>query len=297
MVSAHLLRSGLKGFKDYRLYLALASSVVAFLVTSPFAILDYQKFFADLGVSAQVYSSGHPGMEGNALKWYLAYLWRVEGPLSLLGAIQILHGIYSSSRQIALLSSFPVLYFSFISLFVVRNDRTLLPVIPFLILLASMLLVRLVQWSSAFSSRLRAPILVAAGVLTVISLALPSAETIRRGIRLTTVDSRETARIWLAHNLPSGAKVAIEPYAPFVDPKRFSVTSVDAWISHPPEWYLANKFDYLVLSQGMFGRYFREPGRYSTQVGQYEELFRAFDMVKTFKDGGYEIRVYRVTKR
>ena len=297
VILAHLLRSGLKRFKDYRLYLALASSVIAFLMTTPFAILDYQRFFADLQRQARIYSSGHAGMEGDALKWYLAYLWRVEGPLCLLAAIQILHGIYSRSRPIALLSSFPVLYFSFITLFVVRNDRTLLPVIPFLILLASMLLVGVVQRSSAFSTRLRAPILVAAGVLTVISLALPSAETIKRGMRLTTVDSRETARKWLADNLPSGAKVAIESYAPFVDPGRFSVKVVTIGIYHPPEWYVSNGFDYLILSHGMFGRFYREPDRYSRQVSQYEELFRAFEMVKTFDDGGYEIRVYRLTER
>jgi hypothetical protein len=47
----------------------------------------------------------------------------------------------------------------------------------------------------------------------------------------------------------------------------------------------------------MFGRFYREPDRYSRQVSQYEELFRAFEMVKTFDDGGYEIRVYRLTER
>jgi len=63
----------------------------------------------------------------------------------------------------------------------------------------------------------------AIGALLLVSLALPFLRTVKNTIRLTTVDSRETARIWLDRNLPDGARIAIESYAPYVDPQRFSV--------------------------------------------------------------------------
>ena len=68
-------------------------------------------------------------------------------------------------------------------------------------------------------------------------------------------------------------------------------------IYHTSEWYIANGFEYLVFSQGMFGRFYQEPDRYSSEVSQYEDLFGAFDVVKTFTDGGYEVRVYHATAR
>ena len=51
----------------------------------------------------------------------------------------------------------------------------------------------------------------------------------------------------------------------------------------------------MVFSQGMFGRFYREPDMYSGEVSQYEDIFRAFDICKTFTEGGYEIRIYHVT--
>jgi hypothetical protein len=47
---------------------------------------------------------------------------------------------------------------------------------------------------------------------------------------------------------------------------------------------------------GMFRRFYTEPERYSTQVARYDELFRALRMVKTFTDGGYEVRIYAVAR-
>ena len=34
---------------------------------------------------------------------------------------------------------------------------------------------------------------------------------------------------------------------------------------------------------------------YQDQVAQYDELFGRFTLLKVFTDGGYEIRVFRVT--
>lgn len=296
LILAHFLRHELKGVRERSLYFALLLSVVVFLATTPFALLDYQEFLTDLQYDVQHYSAGHAGMEGNTLNWYLAYLWQVEGPIALLAVWEILRGMYARSRQTLLLSIFPLVYFTFISSLAVRNDRTLLPLIPFLFLLASSLLVSLLGQSNIRRSR-RALTISAMGALILVSLTLPVLETVKSNIRLTTVDSRETARVWIADNLPNGARIAIESYAPYVDPQRFSVQGFVRMIDHTPDWYAANGFEYLVFSQGMFGRFYQEPDRYSNEVSQYEELFGAFDVVKTFTDGGYEIRVYHATER
>ena len=309
MVSAHFLRCGLKGFKERRLYLALALSATAFFLTTPFALLDFWKFLSDLHYEAQHYSTGHAGMEGKTLSWYLAYLWGVEGPVALLAALEILRGIYVRSKQTFLLSIFPLVYFMFISSLVVRNARTLLPLTPFLFLLASSLLVNLLGQTSIQRSK-KLPIF-AIGVLILVSLTLPFLQTLEDTIQLTTVDSRETARIWIAHNLPNGARIAIESYAPYVDPQRFSVQGFLRMIEHTPEWYITNGFEYLVFSQGMFGRFYLKPAPtsyiaggkfgpsdphgYPNEVAQYEDLFRAFVLVKTFTDGEFEVRIYHVT--
>ena len=134
------------------------------------------------------------------------------------------------------------------------------------------------------------------GALAVVSVGVPLLQSVKSDIYLTTVDSRETARIWIDQNLPNGAQIAIESYAPYVDPQRFAVQGFVRMIDHTLDWYVANDFDYLVFSEGMFGRFYREPERYPSEVSQYEDMFRAFDMAKMFTDGGYEVRIY-ITER
>jgi len=264
-------------------------------MTTPFALLDSSKFLADLRFVSQSYATGHEGMEGHTLSWYLNYMWQTANSIYILAALEILRSLYGRSKEIVLLSIFPLVYFVFISSFVVRNDRTFLPLTPFLFLLAASFLVHLLSKASRLPSRAwrQVSVLVSACLL-ITGLSLPLSKTITATIRLTTVNSRETARIWINNNLPPGARIAIESYAPFIDPSRFFVQGLGRMIDHDPEWYSEQGFDYLIFSQGMYGRFYQEPQRYGSQVSEYDKLFGRFQSVRLFKEGGYEVRVYRV---
>ena len=139
LIAAHFMRGGWRGVLDYRLYLAGAISAVTFLLTTPFAVLDNPRFMADLQYEAQHYSTGHLGMEGETLEFYLGWFRNFEGPVVLLAVAEIVRGIVLRSKPVILLSIFPVVYFLFINQFIVRNDRTLMPLLPFVYLLASSL--------------------------------------------------------------------------------------------------------------------------------------------------------------
>lgn len=296
LIAAHALRCGAKSLKEPRFYFALALSAAAFFLSTPFALLDHQKFLADLQLEAQHYSTGHAGMEGDSLHWYVSYLWQTEGPVTLAAIAAVVWGLYTRSRQVILLSVFPLVYFAFISSFVVRNDRTLLPLLPFLVLLASCLLVSLASYAKnqrAIIKRLSFLVVLA---FALISLVLPFLRAVESDIHLASPDGRETSRVWINGNLPKGSRIAIESYSPYIDTHRFSVESFNRITDHSPDWYSSNGFDYLVFSEGMFGRFYRQPEIYASVVSQYDNLFRAFDMIRSFTDGGYEVRVYRVTR-
>jgi len=295
LLLAHFLHYGKAAFKQPKLYLALLFCGVGFLTTTPYAVLDSAKFLTDLRFEAQHYSTGHAGMEGNSLEWYLNYMWNTGGGLYLLAVLGILYGSILRPKETSLLVIFPLVYFAFISSFVVRNDRTFLPLTPFLFVLAAWFLIIVLDKSRKFQNEsLRKLFLTVFASLAIAVLAHPISKTIADTQRLTTVNSRETARIWIDNNLPPGAKIAIESYSPFVNPSKFSVQGFGRMIDHEPEWYIQQNFDYLVFSQGMYGRFYREPERYRNEISQYENLFRRFKLEMIFTDGGYEVRVYRV---
>jgi 4-amino-4-deoxy-L-arabinose transferase-like glycosyltransferase len=292
---AHFLHYGKAAFKQPKLYMALLLCGVGFLATTPYAILDSAKFLTDLRFEAQHYSTGHAGMEGNSLEWYLNYMWDTGGGLYLLAVLGILYGSILRPKETSLLLVFPLVYFAFISSFAVRNDRTFLPLTPFLFLLAAWFLIDLFDKLRKFQKKsLQRLFLVILASLAIYALAFPISKTIADTRNLTTVNSRETARIWIDNNLPLGAKVAIESYSPFVNPSRFYVRGFGRIIDHKPEWYIEQGFDYLVFSQGMYGRFYREPERYRNEILQYDRLFGYFNIMMMFTDGSYEVRVYRV---
>ena len=93
----------------------------------------------------QHYTTGHVGMEGDTLRWYPRICGILLASSPYFAVIAIGWGARKRSTNILLLAIFPVTYFVFISRFVVRNDRTMMPLIPFLFLLATWLLRSLLE--------------------------------------------------------------------------------------------------------------------------------------------------------
>jgi 4-amino-4-deoxy-L-arabinose transferase-like glycosyltransferase len=292
---AHIINPTAKYFKDYKLYIGFLVIIIGFLITTPYAVLDYPKFLEDTLYEVNHYSTGHPGMEGNSLLWYIEYMWKTSGIIYLIAIAEIFRGIANRSRVTILLTSFVAIYFLFISSFTVRNDRTFLPLTPFLFLLAASFIVDTYRRVSEINNRALYLIGVSAmaGVI-IISLIAPISNTIAGAIQLTRIDSRETSRVWIAKNIPPGAKIAIESYSPYVDPSKYTVESFGRMFDNEPDWYVENGFDYLVFSQGIYGRFYLDSERYASEVEKYDNLFNRFILIKKFMDGGYEIRIYKL---
>lgn len=296
VVLACLLRNGWAGLKERRLYMALGASILAFFITTPFAVFDYPAFSAAVIGQAVHYSTGHPGMEGDTVAWYTEFVWRQEGPVILVGIAGMIFAILARSKPLLIISAFPVVYGLFISTFVVRNDRTIMPIFPFLFILASVVLVQAGQWVIARGWNPRRAYAVGAVVILLLAIE-PCGQTIATAMKITTIDSRATGVEWIKQNIPPGSKVAIEVGAPYIDPGWYDVQPIGTIILHEPDWYVDEKFDYLVFAQDMFGRYYREPDRYSWAIDKYEVFFKTFTQVKELTDGGYPVLIYRVDRK
>ncbi|MDD2922437.1 MAG: glycosyltransferase family 39 protein [Anaerolineales bacterium] len=295
VILAYFLRYGRTTSRQPKVYLTLFFCAAGFLLTTPYALFDSAKFLNELRYEAHHYATGHLGMEGNTLAWYVNYLWNTNGGIYLFAVFGIFLGLASRSREYALLSIFPLSYFTFISNFVVRNERTLLPITPFLFLLAAWFLITLIdKIASLPASPLRNLSFAFFACATIAAFSIPIAKTAEEMRRFNTIHSIEAARVWINGNLPQGAKIAIESYSPFIDTTRFSWQSFLRMNQHEPDWYVEQGFDYMVMSEGMYGRFYLEPDRYPTEIEKYDRLFDTFEALKFFDNNGYEIRIYKV---
>jgi len=179
----------------------------------------------------------------------------------------------------------------------VRNDRTALPLMPFIYLLAASVLVRMAKWVVAhpLPRRRMAAGAVAVGVFFALSIAYPVVATVATtNSLLERVESREIARKWVEENVPAGSHVALESYAPYVDPAKYKVESLIVLIDHDAQWYRDNGVEYLLFSEGSYGRFFEDTVRNAQAVAEYNALFSSFEEVKTVSVGWYEVRIFRV---
>jgi hypothetical protein len=294
-LTAHWLRSGRRLPLTRPLKGLVLLVPVGFFLGTPYALLDPVNFFLGAGSEAVHYSTGHDGLEGNAFLWYLQYAWTEEGPLMAIGAVAAFLAIRRRDGKLTLLASFPLVYFVFISLFQVRNGRTFLPLTPFVFLLAVGLLAELAGRLGEIGSRGKRiaagaalALVLAAGLLVPLSRALAFNRT------LVGPDARESSRVWIEANLPAGSRIALESYSPYLSRDRYQLAFLSRAVDQPPDWYAASGLQYLVLSEGMYGRYLRDPARYPEQAAAYQALFARFSEVRRFPDGPWMVSVHAV---
>lgn len=294
VLAAHLLRFRASAFFRKEIYATGLLSIVVFLLATPFALLDLPRFL-QIGPldDARIYSTGHPGAEGHTLEFYATFLWSKYWLLLLFALAEGLVIVLRRESKGIVLLSFLLVYFVFINLYIVHFETTILPGIPLLIILAAVSVTRLSDFGVRYFSLHRCvgsavPLGVAMG------LALqPLSASVTYNMRLLEPDGREYARQWIDSTLPPASRLAVEAYSPYPDRNRFIVQGLYGLQDRPPEWYVANGFEYLVFSQGTYGRYFANPVQYAQEVERYETLFARFPEVARFEQNGFQVRVHK----
>jgi hypothetical protein len=258
-------------------------------------VLDFHTFLPMMLEARNQYASGWPGQEGQAFQWYLHYLISYEGIITLAALFIMVKAFIKKDKLILLISIFPIVYFIFISSMQIRNDKTILPMIPFLHILGGVFLSWLFVYISELSIRKSVKWISIAGIV-LLFLLVPIYRTTKTVISVIEPDGRETARIWIGKNIPRGSFIALEAYSPYISPKRYHVVPVQGFGPQTLSWYTERDVRYLVFSQGMFGRYFSEPEKYKQMKENYEHLFHQLEPVKFFYNGSYEIRIYQINQ-
>ncbi len=297
ILAAFLWREGWRTFGRRGLYVAAGAGVAVFLATNPFALITPGEFWGAVSQEFGHYSTGHAGMEGNTPVWYLRYLAAYEGPVLALALWGLIQALARRDRATLALAVFPLCYAAVICGFIVRNDRMAMPLLPFAFIFAAQGLWQAWGWLKR-RPRLRPAWRYAVAALMMAALlgAWPLRQTVAGNLALVRIDSRRTAADWITANLPAGSRVFIESYAPYLDPDRYQVTQKTTAIEEAPDWYVEQGIDYVIISQGMFGRYYDEPERYAGSVARYEQLIARYETAKLFTDGDYVIRILRVSE-
>lgn len=194
----------------------LAVSVGAFFAAHPYAIIDFSRFWDDGIVHQQSASNVEGGKLGQVeSSGHLYYLWALTWGLGWGVALFALLGSLSAIRERALqavvLVPVPVLFILFMGAQGRFFGRWLMPVLPFVAILAAYGGVRLWEWIAGRRPRL-APVAAVAVALGLLGQGV--VYSMHSGLVLSREDTRNELRSWMEDNIPPGSRLVLEPFVP-----------------------------------------------------------------------------------
>lgn len=255
---------------DRRFWWAVLAACIAFILTTPFSVLDPVAFIRGAGGEVLHYRTGHLGMEGDTPSFYANLLITTE-PFVVVGAVASLALVRRRGWQLALVWSFPLLYALSVGMLAVRNDRTIMLIIPMLCALSA---IAVTGFASALKRRgARAVGWVAAVAVVLAGLGVATMQGVRVVQVANGIDNRALAQVWINDHVPPGAVILMDAYAPWVDRNRNPVVYVQALDQAAP-LFPANPqgIDYVITSNVMRDHYLAAGGQYAANLAASDAL-------------------------
>jgi hypothetical protein len=203
-------RAALRG-----LAIAAVAALAAFIVANPYSVLDFRAFWD--GLTHQSDASGDAAGKLGLTQdnGYLYYLWSFGwglGWLPLLLAVGGAVRLWFDERRLVWVLVPPVVLFV---LFMGHQERYfgrwLMPVFPFVCILAAYAAIELVEWGARRSPALK-PTFLALAVVAACGQGF--VYSLHSGLVLSREDTRNMTRAWMVSNVPAGTKVVVEPVVP-----------------------------------------------------------------------------------
>ena len=295
------------GVRPSRLAACLATiggAAVAFLLAAPYTVLDLPGFLNGYARLARDYSGAQP----HEPTW-LVYLKHLKNGLHWPAALMVIAGLVLGAVRSfrgpgrvrwTLAVVFPIVFFWFVSRQTLVYGRYLLPLIPFVCVLAAAAVVSGVSLLRRFDIP-RAPRTALIATLTIAALLPPAVQAVGWNVMISRTRTVDQAYTWIVEHVPKGSKVAIETRELLLEPESYTTLNVPRLVMDhrsPGEYdaFVAQGFQYIVASSGGYGKAFEAPHQFPEHYAAYMRLFEQSREVARFTPSeahpGPEIRIF-----
>jgi 4-amino-4-deoxy-L-arabinose transferase-like glycosyltransferase len=212
---AQFAASGGKGFATRGLAIVAGAALLSFVVANPYALLDFSAFTE--GLTHQSDASGDAAgklglTQDNGFVYYLwSFGWGMGWLPLVLAAGGAVRLWFDESRLVWILVPPVVLFVLFMGSQERYFGRWLLPVFPFMCILAAYAALEIADYAARTMPALK-PTFLAVAVVAVCGQGF--VYSLHSGLVLSRDDTRNLARAWMVANVPAGKKVVIEPVVP-----------------------------------------------------------------------------------
>jgi len=263
-----------------------ASALFGFVLGTPYSLLSFDEFRNGFLEQLSMGQSPWSGQAQVPTAWI--FLNGIAQGAGIAATVLALFGVVlfwrRDSRKAALLLSFFLCYFGFMSSMDLFFVRWVVPAMPFVALSAAYGLEALLATGPVRASRL-----VAIGLVFLVLLQ-PAVYSLRLDWLLNQKDTRQEANEWAERAIPPGSKVAVEAFS-LLDQESlaFRATLQQREIElewratmHDLQYYRSQGFNYLAISSFMYDRAYAQPDKYADRIEFYQQLDRELPLVATF---------------
>ncbi len=214
-VGAQFAAQGGKGFAARGVAIAAGAALAMFLVANPYALLDFSAFWD--GLTHQSDASGDAAGKLGLTQdnGYVYYLWSFGWGLGWVPLVLAVGGAvrlwFDESRLVWILVPPVIVFVLFMGSQERYFGRWLMPVFPFVCILAAYAAMELVDWVARASPVLKPTF---ATIAVVALCGQGFVYSLHSGLVLSREDTRNLAREWMVANVPAGKKVVVEPVVP-----------------------------------------------------------------------------------
>jgi hypothetical protein len=290
--------------------------LLAFVLTSPYVVLDYGRFWHDFARQSAIVGRGWLGFEHVGNGYWYNFNVNLAGALGVallavaLGGLAL--ALWRRTPADMVLVPYAIVYFAYVSSWHVLPDRYLIPIVPLLLLLAARLCVALLHLRVV-------PRLVAVPALFALLvgvLALPLADSVAYDRSLSGTDVRNVAQLWFERHIPIGSRVATEAYGPPLVSRTnaplfhavgrrtayYRVVNLELPVLGEPDRgyslsYLRSRHvRYVIVNSGVYARVLAASSDYPRVATFYASLDKKATLLKVFRPGpgqrGSVVKVY-----
>ncbi|HJX39732.1 MAG TPA: glycosyltransferase family 39 protein [Anaerolineae bacterium] len=283
---AQVLSPASRGWHDlrHRLALTLAAFGGGFFLGTPYAFLELNTFLSSLASVLGHYGAGQPGFEGsNTAFWYPGRtLTSPDAVVMALAIAAIVWAAAKHTRQELLLLSLVLPFYLLISLWPVRFERNLVPLLPVLAVLAARLLVEAVSWACKRWPALTRREVAMLAFATAVAVSMPAKAIVDFDAALSERDHRTLAAEWVNTNIPPGSKIVTEAFSIPLDKDRFDIIELVRIDSEELAWYEAQGINYVIVSDGHWRILFAQPESYAREIATYHEILSRSVVLQEF---------------
>lgn len=215
-------REWFKKIVDKKLWLAAGTGIVTFLLACPIIWLDFHETWGGIVGTTKFESVGKIGSGGSLLSYWtgdqsdgFGVFYPNSIPetfgivLTILAAIGLLYVLIKHRKQDWFILAATIPMYLLFEKMSIKAMRHILPIIPFLLLAAT---VFVVEMSDKIRQKILRTIVLTVIIFFIVVTQIRSAITYQHALMQT--DPRTKATAWIEKNIPAGSAVAVENFPP-----------------------------------------------------------------------------------